>query len=84
MTVEPPVTVAPFLVDVRNASALLGDLDLDCVRDLVRRGELDAITIATGGRSEGRKLRIVVASIEAYIERRLAEQCDEADGETAS
>jgi hypothetical protein len=65
----------PLLVNVRGASDLLGGIDTDTVRMLVRTGELDAIRIESRPGVEARKLHVLVASIEAYVERqRVAQQ----------
>ena len=66
----------PLLVGTRVAAAML-DLDEDRVRDLIRRGTLQAVRIASREGGPARKLRVSVASIEAYVSNLIAQQCDE-------
>lgn len=64
----------PLLVNVRGASDMLGGIDTDTVRMLVRNGELDAIRIESRPGVEARKLHVLVASIKDYVERQRAAQ----------
>ena len=69
-------TLAPRLVTTEGASELLGGLDTDTVRRLVRSGELTAVKIASSPGVEPRKLFVVVSSIDGYVARLAAEQSD--------
>ncbi len=67
----------PLLVGTRVTAAML-DLDEDRVRDLIRRGTLQAVRIPSREGGPARKLRVSVASIEAFVESLIADQCGEA------
>jgi len=68
----------PLLVGTKVTAAML-DLDEDRVRDLIRRGTLQAVRIPSREGVPARKLRVLVASIEAFVESLIADQCG--DGE---
>lgn len=59
----------PRLVTTEGASELLAGVDTDTVRALVRSGELQGVRIASRPGVEPRKIRVTVASIDAYVER---------------
>ena len=64
----------PLLVPTSVAAKLI-DLDEDRVRELCRRGDLEAVRIPSREGVAARKIRITVASIERFVDRRVAEQC---------
>ena len=69
-------TLEPRLVTTEGASELLGGVDTDTVRALVRSGELQAVRIASKPGVEPRKIRITVASLDSYVQRLADEQSD--------
>ena len=70
--------IEPRLVTTEGASELLGGLDTDTIRRLVRSGELLAVKIASKPAVEPRKIFVVVSSIDDFV-RRLAEEAREAE-----
>ena len=75
-TLAPVEPRHPLLVNIRGASDLLGGIDTDTVRGLVRSGDLDAIKIESRPGVEARKLHVLVSSIEAYVERQRVVQLE--------
>ena len=66
----------PRLVTTVQARELLAGLDEDTIRALVRSGELHAVKIPSKPGVEARKIRITVASIDAYVARLAGEQAE--------
>ena len=62
------------LATTSQTSEILGGLDEDTVRGLVRNGDLQAVRIPSRPGVEARKLRIVVSSIDRYVDRLAGEQ----------
>lgn len=73
---QPRLLLVPTTV-----AAKLIDLDEDRVRELCRRGDLEAVRIPSREGVAARKIRITVASIERFVDRLVAEQCGDAPGE---
>ncbi len=78
MVMNVPVErVRQLLVGVEGAREMLGMIDADTVRGLVRSGDIEAIVIASRPGVTGRKLRIIVSSVESYVERQRLALLDE-------
>ena len=68
----------PRLVTTEGASELLGGVDTDTIRRLVRSGELTGVMLASTPGVEPRKIFVVVSSIDELVTR-LTEEARETD-----
>ena len=64
----------PLLLEAAEVSELLR-LNTDAVYRLIREGELQTVKIASRDGVEPRKIRIPFSSVEAYVQRLVADQC---------
>ena len=70
--------IEPRLVTTEGASELLGGVDTDTIRRLVRSGELTGVMLASTPGVEPRKIYVVVSSIDELVTR-LTEEAREAE-----